>query len=49
MPKTFAEGLFLLGFWAPPLAVALGALALLIKTPSARRTAAPSRTAALTH
>ena len=49
MAKTIVEGLFLLAFWAPPLAVAAGALALLIKAPAARRTAVPARAAAVTH
>ena len=49
MPKSIVEGLFLLGFWAPPLAVVISALALLVRMSSARRRAAPSRTAALTH
>ena len=49
MSNAFAEGLFLLAFWAPPLAVAAGALALLIKTPSPRRSGARVHSAALTH
>lgn len=47
--KAIVEGLFVLGFWAPPLAVLVSALALLITAPASRRAAAPSRTVALTH
>ena len=42
MSNQLVEGLFLLAFWAPPLAVVVGALALLLlRTPAARRSAAP--------
>ena len=37
MPNAFAEGLFLLGFWAPPLVVIGCALSLFFKAPSPRR------------
>lgn len=49
MPKGIVEGLFLLGFWAPPLAVLLSALALLVRPAPAPRSVAHSRTEALTH
>jgi hypothetical protein len=49
MPKTIVEGLFLLAFWAPPLAVFAGALALLVKMPSPRRSGARIHTTAWTH
>jgi len=50
MTNTVAEGLFLLAFWAPPLAVVAGALALLlVGTPASRRSVARIHTTALTH
>lgn len=49
MSNVVAEGLFLLAFWAPPLAVVIGALALLVRTPVARRFSARPHTAVLTH
>jgi hypothetical protein len=49
MPNALVEGFFLLAFWAPPLAVVVGALALLVKTPAPHRSSARVHTAALTH
>jgi hypothetical protein len=49
MSNAVVEGLFLLAFWAPPLAVAAGALALLVKTPATSRSGARIHTTALTH
>jgi hypothetical protein len=49
MTNAVAEGLFLLALWAPPLAVVTGALALLVKMPSPRRSGARIPTTALTH
>ncbi len=49
MPTGLAEGLFLLAFWAPPLAVVAGALALFVKTPSARHSGAHTHEMPLTH
>ena len=49
MANGLVEGLFLLALWAPPLAIAAGALALLIRTPAPGRSAARIHTAALTH
>jgi hypothetical protein len=49
MSNAVAEGLFLLAFWAPPLAVFIGALVLVVGTPSPRRSGARARTVALTH
>ena len=49
MSNQLAEGLFLLAFWAPPLAVLVGALFLLAPEPSARRLPAAKRQATLAH
>ncbi len=49
MSNAVAEGLFLLAFWAPPLAVVIGALALLVEMPSPRRSGARAHTEPLTH
>jgi hypothetical protein len=49
MPNAIVEGLFLLAFWAPPLAVAASALALLITSPAPRQAGARVHTTALTH
>jgi hypothetical protein len=49
MSNQIVEGLFLLAFWAPPLAVLAGALLLLAPDLSARRMPATSRPATLTH
>jgi len=49
MSNQLVEGLFLLAFWAPPLAVLAGALLLVAPDPSARRVAARRHTAPLTH
>ena len=48
MPTGLAEGLFLLAFWAPPLAVVAGALAVFVKVPSARHSGAHTRAMPLT-
>ena len=49
MSNHVVEGLFLLAFWAPPLAVFAGALVLLAPDSSARRLPATNRTATLAH
>ena len=49
MPNAVAEGLFLLAFWAPPLVVVLGALSMIVKTPSPRRSSVSVHRAPLTH
>ena len=49
MPNVVVEGLFLLAFWAPPVAVVAGALSLFVTVPSAARSAAPAHAAPLTH
>ena len=49
MSNQIIEGLFLLAFWAPPLAVLAGALLLLAPDPSARRMPATNRNATLAH
>jgi hypothetical protein len=49
MSNHIVEGLFLLAFWAPPLAVLAGALLLLAPDSSARRVAARRHTMPLTH
>ena len=49
MSNQLVEGLFLLAFWAPPLAVLAGALLLLAPESSARRVTATNRPAALSH
>ena len=47
--SSVVEGLFLLAFWAPPLAVLAGALSLLITIPSAQRSNAPAHAMPLAH
>ncbi len=49
MPNAVVEGLFLLAFWAPPLVVVLGALSLIVKAPSPRRSSVSVHSAPLTH
>jgi hypothetical protein len=46
MSNQIAEGLFLLAFWAPPLAVLTGVLVLLVPDRTARSVAAQSQRAA---
>jgi hypothetical protein len=43
------EGLFLLAFWAPPLAVLAGALSLVVTIPSAHGSSAAAHARPLTH
>ena len=45
MSNSLVEGLFLLAFWAPPLAVVAGALLLLIPRHAERTVAAPRHAA----
>ena len=47
--SNVVEGLFLLAFWAPPLAVLAGALSLVVTIPSAHRSSAPAHARPLTH
>jgi hypothetical protein len=47
--NAVAEGLFLLAFWAPPLAVLAGALSLFMTLPSAHGSSAPAHAAPLPH
>ena len=47
--SNVVEGLFLLAFWAPPLAVLAGALSLFITVPSAHGSSAPAHARPLTH
>ena len=49
MPNAVVEGLFLLGFWAPPLAVVACALSLILKAPAPRRSNVPVHARPLTH
>lgn len=49
MSNQLVEGLFLLAFWAPPMAVLAGALLLLAPDSSARRLPATNRPATLAH
>lgn len=49
MSNQLVEGLFLLAFWVPPLAVLAGALLLLAPDSSARRLSATNRPATVTH
>jgi hypothetical protein len=49
MSNQLAEGLFLLAFWAPPLAVLAGALLLLAPNPVEQRSHARPHAAPLTH
>jgi hypothetical protein len=49
MSNQLVEGLFLLSFWAPPLAVLAGALLLLAPNPAERRSHARPHTVPLTH
>ena len=49
MSNQLVEGLFLIAFWAPPLAILAGALLLLAPTPAERPSRAPSHAAPLTH
>jgi hypothetical protein len=49
MSTAVAEALFLLAFWAPPLAVLAGALLLLMPTPHADRTVMHTHGAPLAH
>ena len=49
MSNQWVEGFFLLAFWAPPLAVVLGALLLLAPDPAARRSAVRPHAVPLTH
>jgi len=47
--SNVVEGLFLLAFWAPPLAVLAGALSLFVTIASAHRANAPAHATPLTH
>ena len=47
--SNVVEGLFLLAFWAPPLAVLAGALSLVVSFPSVRRSGAHAHRTPLTH
>jgi len=47
--SNVVEGLFLLAFWAPPLAVLAGALSLFVTIPSAQRSSASVHARPLTH
>jgi hypothetical protein len=49
MSNPLVEGLFLLAFWAPLLAVVAGALMLLVPKPVERSAALPRHTAPVTH
>jgi hypothetical protein len=49
MSNQLVEGLFLLAFWAPPLAVLAGALLLVAPSSSARRVMARRHPVPLTH
>jgi hypothetical protein len=49
MSNQLVGGLFLLAFWAPPLAVLAGALALLAPRLSAQPAGLPAHAAPLTH
>jgi len=49
MANQLVEGLFLLAFWAPPLAVLAGALLLLAPSPAEPRSHARPHTVPLTH
>ena len=49
MSNQLVEALFLLAFWAPPLAVLGGVLMLLAPRPSAQRAGLRAHAAALTH
>jgi len=49
MTNQLVEGLFLLAFWAPPLAVLAGALLLLAPTPGERHSHVRPHAAPLTH
>ena len=49
MTNGVVEGLFLLAFWAPPLAVVAGALMLLVNVPSPRRSRGRAHAPRLAH
>jgi hypothetical protein len=49
MSNQLVEGLFLLAFWAPPLAVLAGALLLLSPNPAERRSHVRPHAMPLTH
>jgi hypothetical protein len=49
MLNPFVEGLFLLAFWAPPIAVVSCAFVVLFKAPSARRSTTASHAPAAAH
>ena len=49
MTNQLVEGLFLLAFWAPPLAVLAGVLLLLAPTPGERHSHVRPHAAPLTH
>lgn len=49
MSNAVVEGLFLLAFWAPPLAVVAGALSVFVTIPSAHRSSAAAHARPLTH
>lgn len=49
MSNQIVDGLFLLAFWAPPLAVLAGALLLLAPRPPARSSRPLTHAAPLTH
>jgi len=49
MTNGIVEGLFLLAFWAPPLAVVAGALTLLVRIPAPRGATRPAPAPRLAH
>jgi hypothetical protein len=49
MSNPLVEGLLLLAFWAPPLAVVVGALMLIVPKPVEQSAALPRYTAPVTH
>jgi len=49
MPNAIVEAVFVLGLWVPPVVVAVCALMLFVKAPSADRSHAPARAARLAH
>ena len=49
MSNQLVEGLFLLAFWAPPLAVLAGALLLLAPNPAEQRSHARPHAVPMTH
>ena len=49
MSNAVVEGLFLLAFWAPPLAVLAGALLLVIKAPAQKGSDVRTRAVLVAH